>query len=1025
MQNSTSSTSSGKNRSFVNYYSTAIAFVISGALAFVVEKQLQHEATGNAVIQQTRALVSDLERTLDIPRSLSGYVSMHPEIDQDELANYVRVALNSRDLKIKPMSIQLAPGGVVSYEVPWAGGPHIGDDLFADPDWRSEAQQAVQTQTTVIAGPLTLKQGGEALIAHHPVTLMHSTEDLGIGLWGLATILVDWNMVVDRLNAIERELDVSLVVARVNGGETTVAYSTSPDLSSSIEPVFSSQFASGLLQLSFKPRFHFSLPFFLFWLSAFSLIVVAYYAIQKRLKDTHALEQQRLQKAHRASLNETLRYTQTYLKAGVNAYIVQDANFKLVHASEAALEFLQFKSLEELPPDHELYVDLSRADIHELHKKLRNLPAGERYVSETPVRIWTASGDIRQVNMAQRWFPAADGQSYLLITSFEDMTALVEQINFNEQLLNKSPAIILTESKDFRILSCSDAWTSQLGFTREETLGRELLEFFVPEQHEKVMIARSKMQTEKVESADFEASLLNKKGDIVHVQLNASVDTSSSSWRMILTITDVTSLVRAREELTKMVEHDELTGLLSRRGMKARFSDDQRENEFALYVIDLDHFKSVNDSFGHEAGDHFLSAVGNTMRRLTSECGGQAIRLGGEEFALIRPWMGWDDAQNFGDALRQAISETSVEANSREVKRTASIGISYLTPDGQLSAAMHLADLVLREVKIQGRNKVLRADEEMIEHLKRSGAFIQAHDLQSALEAGELFCVVQPIWNVRDEKIEGFEALIRWMRPSGESIQPGQFVDMLYEVIRDPMYASINNIIWKDALERLKEFPDAYVSFNFKLEQLAYEGAAKDIHKVLSSISDHPGRQLVIELSEAALDSRVNTMLLRDELQKLCGFGYQIALDDFGIESSNIKRLQDFPIDIVKVDKSLIDELEFSERSRATLSSIADMLDRLKIKSIVEGVETVEQAIILRDINFNTQQGFIHARPMRPELVKKCLPDVGMYLPAVMVKTIVTGPAMPVPEVETPTNAKVKNVATVARAGTGAHSKAE
>lgn len=116
----------------MDYYFTVIAFVIAGALAFVVERQLQQEATGNAVIQQTRALVSDLERTLDIPRALAGYVSMHPDIDQDELANYVRVALNSRDLKIKPKSIQLAPEGVVSYEVPWTGGPHIGHDLFAD-----------------------------------------------------------------------------------------------------------------------------------------------------------------------------------------------------------------------------------------------------------------------------------------------------------------------------------------------------------------------------------------------------------------------------------------------------------------------------------------------------------------------------------------------------------------------------------------------------------------------------------------------------------------------------------------------------------------------------------------------------------------------------------------------------------------------------------------------------------------------------------------------------------------------------
>lgn len=956
-----------------------LAMLAAGAVSYGVDYRLRQEQASDALRQHAGAVMADLERSLDIPRALAAHVAVNTDITQSELAEYVRSVMGSRDLSFIPKSIQLAPNGIVTYEVPWTGGPHIGHDLFADPHRKYEALTAAHTQTTVIAGPLTLKQGGTALIARHPVSMFTNPESTQFELWGLATILIDWAPVEDKLRDVDNAIGGDLYVTRKNGDEIRVIYPADGTKPAGALPVFKASFPPGLIGFYLQMPMQPGGLFYLLWTSMSLALLGIAMGIKYFDRRTRFEESKRLSEAHQLELEDALKVTQAYLKAGLNSYTVQNENFEFIYASEEALRLLEVVDIQDIPAPQKLYADMNAKQLVNYREMLRSLPVGKRMMGRRPARIRTSSGKILLVNWGQRWFPASVGGGHLLMTSFEDVTALVEERGFNQELLNKSPAIILTENSQYQIITCSDAWVARMGFSRQETVGREFVDFFLPEQRKAVLNARQVFSRGHTLNENFEATLLTKSGERVEVQIHARLDRSGSEQRTILSVADVTDFVNARRELTRLVEHDELTGLLTRRGMRARFEDGLRTEDMSLFAIDLDHFKSVNDSFGHEAGDALLKAVGKTMAALTMH-DGHAVRLGGEEFAIIRPWHGWQEALDFGNMLREAVAETRVEINSRMIQRTASIGCAYLQSSGELSSTLNLGDLVLREAKIGGRNKVVLADKEMIAEMNRRGTFIQSHDLQRALEEGELYCAVQPIWNVEDNRIEGFEALIRWLRPSGEMVMPSQFVDVLYEVIREPKYAELNNQLWSDALGHLADYPDAYVSFNFKLEELAYEGAATDIHNNLTRIKDHPARKLVVELSEAALDKRVNTDVLNKELHLLRSYGYRIALDDFGVESSNIKRLQDFPIDVVKIDKSLIDEIVFSERTRTTLQSIAHMLDTLEIKSIVEGVETEAQSRTLRDMNFVVQQGYVHAKPMRPEMVKPSEKSVGLVL---------------------------------------------
>jgi EAL domain-containing protein (putative c-di-GMP-specific phosphodiesterase class I) len=209
-------------------------------------------------------------------------------------------------------------------------------------------------------------------------------------------------------------------------------------------------------------------------------------------------------------------------------------------------------------------------------------------------------------------------------------------------------------------------------------------------------------------------------------------------------------------------------------------------------------------------------------------------------------------------------------------------------------------------------------------------------------------------------------------------LSPLQFVSVFDEVTREPAFAALNTAMRKDVLAKLSDFPEAYVCFNYKLEQLGYVGAAEALMGVYEVAKDFPGRVIMIELSEKALSQRGDLDVLRAELKTLGENGFVIALDDFGVESSNLNRLQELPIEVVKLDKTLIDDFNTSERVRSIVRGIAMIVRSLNMKVIVEGVETTQQAQALMHHNLYVHQGYLHAKPMRPEEVMGQLSKIGV-----------------------------------------------
>lgn len=564
---------------------------------------------------------------------------------------------------------------------------------------------------------------------------------------------------------------------------------------------------------------------------------------------------------------------------------------------------------------------------------------------------------------------------------------LEEQMRFIELLLNRNPAIVMSQGRDWRIQTCSDAWTQQFGYTRDETVGCDLTEFMPPEDAKKSKAFREGDLQSKDAPPIIKniVKLLTKDGEVRSVELQSIIEEEDGEWRNIIAMTDISSVVRARDELQRLVENDELTGLKSRRGLRRRFADGHREQDYGFFLIDLDFFKSVNDGYGHEAGDRLLRAVAGSLVDITEHIG-CPFRLGGEEFAVVRPWQGWEEAAFFAERLRDELEHASVLFQGKLIQRTASIGYIEIKKHDQLSTAMHLADLAQQEAKSSGRNKCIPADADLLRALELRGAFIGIDHVQAALEAGEFYYEVQPVVHVGNDRITGFEALIRWRKPNGDVVMPDTFIDTLHEVIRQPFYSNFKNKLRVEVVEGLAGFEGRYVGFNFVLEEIAYPGAAETIKKAFGEATQKTSIRILIEISERAFHSRVDSAMLIGELEKLRDMGFLIALDDFGVESSNIQRLQQFPIDVVKLDRSLIRELVDSERQRTTVFSIARMIENLGLTCIVEGVETEQQAQMLQEMGLVVHQGYFHALPTLPEAIvaREIATDCVNALPAVV-----------------------------------------
>ena len=550
-------------------------------------------------------------------------------------------------------------------------------------------------------------------------------------------------------------------------------------------------------------------------------------------------------------------------------------------------------------------------------------------------------------------------------------------------LVEQIPAITYIDRADGsdEPLYTSPQIEEMLGYTAEEWLeGRLWSECLHPVDKERVLAADERFESGG-ERFSEEYRLFAKDGSVVWVREDAVLTRDETGgplyWQGVLF--NITERKALEEQLQRQALHDTLTGLPNR----ALFSDrlqhavartQRRGGKVAVLFMDLDNFKVINDSLGHNAGDELLVGVTGRLRAsLRPE--DTAARLGGDEFAILLVDLNNVDeatlvAERIGDKLRAPF-----ELAHRETFVTASIGVAISgttgTPRWPEELLRH-ADLAMYRAKHSGKARYAIFEEAMsaraMERLELS------NDLRRALEREEFAVHYQPQVSLATGGTVGFEALVRWEHPERGQLLPARFIPLAEET---GLIVPIGQWVLREACYQAKEWnrqypsdPSLIVCVNLSAKQLRDPNLYRVVGQILEESGLEPG-SLELEITESvAMEDAPATAAALEELHTL---GVRVIIDDFGTGYSSLSYLEKFPMDYIKIDRSFVGELEGESGSRVLVKVMIDLVHTLGLEVIAEGVETTGQLERLREMGSDIAQGRYFSRPLPSEAAASLL----------------------------------------------------
>jgi diguanylate cyclase (GGDEF)-like protein len=423
----------------------------------------------------------------------------------------------------------------------------------------------------------------------------------------------------------------------------------------------------------------------------------------------------------------------------------------------------------------------------------------------------------------------------------------------------------------------------------------------------------------------------------------------------------LSSTARA-DKLYRQAHFDPLTQLPNRLLFRDRLAQElaaisQSPARGALLYIDLDHFKKVNDSLGHAAGDQLLSIVAQRLRSCVKE-GDTVARLGGDEFTVIlRHVSDAASAAAVADRIIQAM-HMPVRLSGRDHVVRASIGVTLFPDDGvQLDDLLRNADLAMYRAKDMGRGTAIFYNPKMT----TSGGRVADSGLYRALKRREFSLYFQPQYSVADGSLQGIEALLRWQKPRDGVLTSAEFIPAAEE---SGLIVDLGGWVLEAACAQLAQWREQGVTVpplavNLSVQQLRDPGLVPELRRLLERYRIQPS-QLLFELNEAALTDTDSQACIQD----LSSMGIALTLDDFGTGHTALANLRRYPVGAVKIDRSFVEELSENAAAAALASTIIVMAHGLDKQVIAEGVETIEQLDFLRERGCDVAQGYFLARPL-------------------------------------------------------------
>jgi diguanylate cyclase (GGDEF)-like protein/PAS domain S-box-containing protein len=433
---------------------------------------------------------------------------------------------------------------------------------------------------------------------------------------------------------------------------------------------------------------------------------------------------------------------------------------------------------------------------------------------------------------------------------------------------------------------------------------------------------------------------------------------------VVLTLRNVTERKALQERLAHDATHDPLTDLpnrvlLNERLAKALSAADIAPASVGVLFIDLDDFKLVNDSLGHIVGDQLLVQVGRRIAG-TLRAGDLPVRLGGDEFAVVAALDTAKSAEQLAARLTQVLGSPFVVAGNK-IPVHASIGIATNSVGTTADQLMRHADIAMYAAKANGKARFEIYDDSMGQKVQRRASV--AAELGSAIEHGELVLHYQPVVELVGGETIGAEALVRWEHPTGGLIPPHEFIPIAEQT---GLIVPLGRWVIRTACEQARAWEDGYgrrlsMAVNVSPRQMLETDFVAHVAATLHETGLDP-KQLIIEITESLFFH--DRDVTRRQLARLRSLGIRIALDDFGTGYSSLSYLSDFPIDIIKIDRSFITDIGVDDKKTALVTSLAAFATTLGLDTVAEGIETIAQRDAVLASGYLHGQGYLFAKPL-------------------------------------------------------------
>ena len=553
-----------------------------------------------------------------------------------------------------------------------------------------------------------------------------------------------------------------------------------------------------------------------------------------------------------------------------------------------------------------------------------------------------------------------------VVFEISDLKKNQEQMRLAAQFFAASQEAIVITDASARIVSVNDAFCNSTGFSEQEVVG--LTPAILKSDRQPALFFKT-MWRMLGQTGKWSGELVNQRKDgssyPVRLSISAVASDNGAVSHYVGIITDMSSYRAAEDRIQYMAYFDALTGLpnrtlLSDRATRAIAAAHRDQQGLAILFMDLDQFKTINDSLGHSTGDAVLQAVAARLKLLLREVD-TVSRYGGDEFTLLLPETDSKGAAQVAAKVIEILREP-IAVGIHSLVVGVSVGISLFPADANdFESLLRNADIALFRAKAAGRNNFQFFTSEMNEHARyRLGLELA---LRSALTNRELALHYQPQFELATGALVGYEALLRWHHPERGLVPPVEFIPIAE---MNGLIIPIGEWVLNEACRQTKQWQNeghdpVVIGVNLSAVQMRQANIVQTVRHALQQ-SGLEAKYLELELTESLLFENIETVL--SQLFILKEIGVRLSIDDFGTGYSSLSYLKRLPIDKLKIDKSFVANLSDDHDSRAIALAIVSMAHSLRLTVTAEGIEHESQARILTDMRCNDGQGYLYARPM-------------------------------------------------------------